>query len=124
MNDEDAIRAVALDYVDGWFDGDAARMDRALHPELVKRCRGIEGDNPDVDPDALWTLTAAEMVQATAEGVGRSEDAEDRQISVEISYLSGGIASATCLCHRYVDLLQFVRMPEGWRIVNAVWRLR
>src|SRR5437764_359692 len=33
-------------------DGDAVRMERALHPELVKRCRGIEGD----DPDALETL--------------------------------------------------------------------
>jgi Putative lumazine-binding len=120
MNDEDVIRAVALDYIEGWFDGDAARMDRALHPELVKRCRGIEGD----DPDALETLTATEMVDATAEGVGRGEDAEDRQISVEISHLSGEIASVTCLCHRYVDLLQLVRMPEGWRIVNAVWRLR
>jgi Putative lumazine-binding len=120
MNDEDAIRAAALDYIEGWFDGDAGRMDRALHPDLVKRCRGIEGD----DPEALETLSAREMVDATAEGVGRGEDAEDRQISVEISYLSGDIASVTCLCHRYVDLLQLVRMPEGWRIVNAVWRLR
>ena len=91
MNDEDAIRAAALDYIEGWFDGDAGRMDRALHPELVKRCRGIEGD----DPDALETLTAREMVDATAEGVGRGEDAEDRQISVEISYLSREIASVT-----------------------------
>jgi len=34
--DEAAIRGVVCDYVDGWFDGDAARMERALHPELVK----------------------------------------------------------------------------------------
>jgi len=120
MNDEDAIRAVALDYVEGWFDGDATRMGRALHPEFVKRCRGIEGD----DPDALETLTAKEMIDATASGEGRGEDADDRQISVQISYLSGEIASVTWLCHRYVDLLQLVRMPEGWRIVNAVWRLQ
>ena len=44
--DEAAIRGVVRDYVDGWFDGDAARMERALHPELVKRRRGTEGDNP------------------------------------------------------------------------------
>jgi len=35
MNDEDAIRAATLDYVEGWFDGDAGRMERALDPELV-----------------------------------------------------------------------------------------
>lgn len=39
---EDAIRSVVMDYVAGWFDGDQGRMERALHPEAVKRCRGIE----------------------------------------------------------------------------------
>jgi Putative lumazine-binding len=95
-------------------------MERALHPELAKRCRGIEGD----DPDALETLSAAEMIDATADGEGRREDAADRRIEVKIEYLSGDIASVTCLCHLFVDLLQLIRMPEGWRIVNAVWRLR
>ena len=32
-----AIRATALDYIEGWYAGDAARMERALHPELAKR---------------------------------------------------------------------------------------
>ena len=118
--DEDAIQAVVSDYIEGWFDGDAGRMERALHPELVKRCRGIEGD----DPDALETLSAAEMIEATADGEGRREDAADRRIEIKIEYLSGDIASVTCLCHVFVDLLHLIRMPEGWRIVNAVWRLR
>lgn len=120
MNDDEAIRAVALDYVEGRFDGDAGRMERALHPELVKRCRGIAGE----DPDALETLTARDVIDATAEGVGRDEDVEDGQIALEISHLSGEIASVTCLCHRYVDPLHLIRMPVGWRIINAVWRLR
>ena len=67
-------------------------MERALHPELMKRCRGIEGD----DPDALETLSALEMIDATAGGEGRGEDAADRQIEVKIEHLSGDIASVTC----------------------------
>ena len=118
--DEVAVRSVVLDYVEGWFDGDAERMERALHSELVKRCRGIEGD----DPDALETLSAREMVDATADGEGRREDADDRKVEVEIDYLSGGIASVRCFCHRYVDLLHLIEMPNGWKIVNAAWRLR
>ena len=82
--------------------------------------RGIEHG----DPDALETLSAREMIDATADGEGQREDAADRQLEVKIEYLSGDIASVTCLCHRYVDLLQLIHMPEGWRIVNAVWRLR
>lgn len=120
VSDEEEIRDVVLGYVEGWFDGDASRMERALHPESVKRCRGIEGD----DPDALETLTARDMVEATADGIGRAEDAADRRIEIEITALSDGVASVTCLCHRYVDLLHLIRMPESWRIVNAAWCMR
>lgn len=117
---EEGVRSAVEDYVVGWFDGDAGRMERALHPELVKRCRGIEGD----DPDALETLTAREMIDATAEGAGTEEDAQDRRIEIRIDYLEGGIASVQCFCHRYVDLLHLIEMPDGWKIVNAAWRLR
>jgi hypothetical protein len=41
-----------------------------------------------------------------------------------IDHLSGGVASVQCLCHRYVDLLHLIDMPDGWKIVNAAWRLR
>jgi Putative lumazine-binding len=119
-NDDDAVRSVVMDYVEGWFDGDAGRMERALHPELVKRCRGIEGD----DPDALETLSAQEMIDATADGEGRREDAADRRIEIRIDYLGGGVASVLCFCHRYTDLLHLIEMPDGWKIVNAAWRLR
>jgi Putative lumazine-binding len=43
MTEEAGVRAAVLDYVEGWFDGNAERMERALHPDLVKRCRGLEG---------------------------------------------------------------------------------
>ena len=117
---EDAVRSVVNDYIEGWFEGNAGRMKQALHPDFVKRCRGIEGDNPD----ALETLSARDMIDATADGEGRREDAPDRQIQIRIDHLSGGIASAQCFCHRYVDLLHLIEMPDGWKIVNTAWRLR
>jgi hypothetical protein len=40
--DSAAIRRVALDYIEGWYTGDAARMERALHPDLAKRI--VESD--------------------------------------------------------------------------------
>jgi hypothetical protein len=117
---EDAVRSVVMDYAEGWFEGDAGRMERALHPELVKRCRGIEG----ADPDALETLSARQMIDATADGEGSREDAADRRIEISVDHLDGGIASVQCFCHRYVDLLHLIDMPDGWKIVNATWRLR
>src|SRR3981081_4793842 len=97
--DEDAVRATVSDYVEGWFDGDAKRVGRALHPELVKRCRGIERN----DPDALETLTAKDMIDATADGEGRREDTPNRGIEGKIEYLSGGSARRRRHRSRYPD---------------------
>ena len=114
--DVDAIRAAVRDYVEGWFDGDGTRMQRAVHPELVKR-DGVGGRG-------VRTLSARHMIDATADGEGRREDADDRRIEIEIEHVSGDIASVTCLCHLYVDLLHLIRQGDEWRIVNAVWRWR
>jgi hypothetical protein len=59
MTDEKAIKSTVLDYFEGWFDGDAGRMERALHPQLAKRSLG----NGTLDED-----TAPEMIEATAAG--------------------------------------------------------
>jgi Putative lumazine-binding len=93
MSEDAGVRAAVLDYVEGWFEGNAERMERALHPGVVKRRRGLEGE----DPDVMETLTARDMIDATAEGIGRREDAEDREIDVQITYLHGDLAAATCI---------------------------
>jgi hypothetical protein len=78
--DRDAIVRVALDYFEGWFDGDAARMERTLHPNLAKRS---PDDAPA--PGELEKLTAREMIEATAKGVripppgADARGTEDRQ---------------------------------------------
>ena len=68
MADRDAIVRVALDYFEGWFDGDAVRMERTLHPDLAKRS---PDDAPA--PGELEKLTAREMIEATAKGSGGRE---------------------------------------------------
>jgi len=115
--EREAIVATVRDYVDGWFDGDAGRMERALHPELVKRSYRAE----DGGPRRLETLTAEAMIGYTAAGWGVQQDVPDRGIVITVEYEAEHIAAVTCLCHCYVDLLHLVRTPEGWRIVNVVW---
>jgi hypothetical protein len=110
---EAAIVSVVLDYFEGWFDGDASRMERALHPGLAKR-------SLDEDGRTLNETTAAWMIDATARGVG-VRDPGDRRIEVEVEEVYGTIASATVRSAVYREYVQLVRTPEGWKIVNALW---
>jgi hypothetical protein len=114
-DDRAAIVRTALDYFEGWFNGDAARIERALHPELAKRSIGQQPS----DPDRLATVTARQMVEATAAGEGKRNDPGDRRIEVED--LHGRIANATVRSAVYVEYLQLVRTRHGWNLVNALW---
>jgi len=116
--DEAAIVGAALDYFEGWFEGDTARMERALHPELVKRSIGQLSS----DAERLETITKRQMVDATAAGEGRRQDPGERRIEVVIEHVSGRIANVTVGSAVYVEYLQLVRTRDGWRIVNALWR--
>jgi Putative lumazine-binding len=114
--DEQLITQVALDYFEGWFDGDVARMDRALHPDLVKRGRG------EHQAASLGITTKGRMLELTTEGTG-AEDATDRRLEVTIEDVYDGIASATVRSAVYHEYLHLVRTSDGWKIANTLFQL-
>src|SRR5437899_2544852 len=87
--DSAGIRATAHDYIDGWYEGDAARMERALHTHLAKRL--VYQD--DQGRSRLVDLTALELVQSTRRGVGKIPPAERRD-SVTILDIFGNAAGS------------------------------
>jgi hypothetical protein len=109
-----AIERTVLDYFEGWFGGDPVRMERALHPELVKRSldRG----------ETLRTITAEWMIEATAHGVGRNEDPGDLRIEIEVEDVLGELANVTVRSAVYTEYLHLARTSDGWKIVNDVWQ--
>ena len=117
-SDEAAVVAAALDYFEGWFEGDATRMERVLHPGLAKRSLS------QVDPDSpeLRSLTKERMVELTAAGGGKVDSPDEAlRIDVEVVDLHGNIASVVVRSAVYREYLLLVRTDEGWKIVNALW---
>jgi Putative lumazine-binding len=117
-DDEAAIRSCLLDYFEGWFDGDADRMDRALHPGLAKHALGQDPDRSQV----LDVTTRDEMVEATRRGLGRDRDEPDRGIRIDILGVSGAIACAVVHSAVYVEYALLARTGDGWRITATLWR--
>jgi hypothetical protein len=117
-SDEDraAIEACVRDYYEGWFDGDADRMARALHPALAKRAFA---QGPDKAPE-IDESPADEMIAATAAGMGRARKGD--RLDIRIAEIGAGIASVNVYADHYVDYLHLVLTPDGWRIINALWR--
>lgn len=108
---QEMIVSTVLDYFEGWFDGDAGRMERALHRDLVKRQAGED----------LGVTTKQRMVELTERGEGEA-DAADRRVEVQVEDVYEDIASVTVHTATYHEYVHLVRTAEGWRIANALWR--
>jgi hypothetical protein len=111
---EAAVVSTVLDYFEGWFDGDAGRMERALHPGLAKRSLQKDGRTLD-ETTAEW------MIDATARGLGGERDPGDRRIEVEVEDVYDTIANVTVRSAVYREYVQLALTPEGWKIVNTLW---
>jgi hypothetical protein len=113
MEDRAAIQQAAHDYIEGWYFGDAARMERALHQRLAKRRITPEGEVWQVDKD--W------MVAATGDGRGKIEHPEQGRKDVIILDLSDSMASVKVISEAFVDYLHLIKEAGEWRIVNVLW---
>src|SRR5687768_15309922 len=111
-----AIEACVRDYYESWFDGDADRMARALHPAPAKRAIG---QGPDKAPE-IDESPAPEMIAATGAGRGRARKGD--RLDIRIADSGAGIASVIAYTDHYVDYLHLILTPDGWRIINALWR--
>src|SRR5438552_16840038 len=68
MDENAAIKKTALDYIEGWYASDAARMERALHPELAKR---MISTDPKTGRSQFNHMGAMALVQHTRDGGGK-----------------------------------------------------
>jgi hypothetical protein len=112
--DREKILASARDYIESWLDGDAERMARCLHPQLVKR-ESLEAD-PSVE-----TITRDQMVQWTGEGAGKKLE---RPYEVSILDAFGDIATVRVFSSAYMDYLHVARSGNAWLLLNVLWQRR
>src|SRR3954464_13755002 len=87
--DSAAIRATALDYAEGWYEGNGDRMARALHPELVKR---IVVRDTATGRSVLQNMGASALVNGTRHGYGKETPKERRQRDVSVLDIYGNAA--------------------------------
>jgi len=117
--DSNAIRQAALDYIEGYYEGDGARMERALHPELAKR---IVRTN-DQGRSQLQQMSAMSLVLGTRAGGGKDTPVADRRKDVTIFDIYQNAASAKIYASGWVDYLHLAKWNGRWVIVNVLWEL-
>jgi len=117
--DSAGIRQAALDYIDGYYTGDGARMERAVHPELAKR---IVRTN-EQGRSQLGQMSAMTLVMGTRAGGGKDTPVAERREDVTILDIYQNAASAKVYASGWVDYLHLAKWNGRWVIVNVLWEL-
>jgi len=119
--DAAAIRQAALDYIEGWYEGSAERMERALHPELAKR---IVRTDPKSGRSSLGQMSALSLVLGTRNGGGKNTPKEKQQKDVTILDVFENAASVKVVANDWIDYLHMAKWNGRWVIVNVLWELK
>ena len=117
--DSSAIVATALDYIDGFYTSDAARMERALHPELAKRIV-VDPAGPE---SRLQNMSAEQLIDATAGGGAARIPDDAKKTDVSILDIYNNIASVRIDAGVWIDYLHVARWNGEWKIVNVLWEM-
>jgi hypothetical protein len=118
--DSAAIRQTALDYIEGWYEGNAERMERAVHPDLAKRI--INADQRG--RSALGHQSAMTLVANTRRGGGKDTPPAQQRKDVRILDVFGNTASVRVDAGAWIDYLHIAKWNGRWVIVNVLWEMR
>ena len=120
-DDSAAIKQPALDYIEGWYEGNAERMERALHPELAKR---IVEKKRGSDEVVLDSMDAKSLIAATAKGGGKNTPPEKQQKDVTILDVFENAAAVKVVASGWVDYMQMAKWNGRWVIINVLWEMK
>ena len=116
--DTTAIRATALNYVEGWYEGNADRMAKALHPELVKR---IVVRDTATGRTMVQGMGTSVLVNSTRHGYGKETPKERQQKDVSVLDVFGNAASVKAVMSDWIDYMHMAKVDGRWVIVNVLW---
>jgi hypothetical protein len=117
--DSAGIRQAALDYIEGYYEGNGERMERAVHPELAKR---IIRTN-DQGRQMFSNMSAMTLVLGTRAGGGKDTPVAEQRKEITIFDIYQNAASAKIYASGWVDYLHLAKWQGRWVIVNVLWEL-
>lgn len=118
--DREAIKRTALNYAEGWYEGNADKMESSLSPDLAKR---IARSNPQ-GQSRLDQMTAMTLVQSTRGGYGKQTLKAEQQKDVTILDVFGGAATVKLEMRDWIDYMHIAKINGKWLIVNVLWETK
>ena len=117
--EKEAVRQAVLDYVEGVYEVAPERIERSVHPELVKRGFYIKKG------ESAYTfapMTFAELVNLAKTYNKSGRVPKDAPKEIVIFDVLDQTAAAKLTAVWGVDYFQLAKYDGKWKIVNILWQ--
>lgn len=116
--DRVGVERAALDYLEGFYEGDTAKIRRGVHPDVQKFGFAMEGDGYERYPMSFQGMLDF------ATRVKESENFPDSDAPKRVEILD--VLDQTAAVKVYAwwgsDYLQMARYDGEWKIVHVLWQ--
>jgi len=119
-----AIEIACRNYVEGWAEGNADRVEKGVSPELVKRTvsRDEEGMSFTNNMSASLLIAVTKMNKKGVKGKDL-EPGKPFKLDVQICDVTGDFALVKTINTKYgfFDYCQLAKYNGEWKIINVLW---
>ena len=117
--DRAAVQQAALDYVEGLYTADPARIERSVHPQLTKR--GFWRDAATAPWGPQETMTYDQLI-ALAKKWNADKKRDTSIKKVDVFDVADQTASAKVTAMWGIDYLHLAKYDGRWKIINILWQ--
>jgi hypothetical protein len=118
-SEREAVRRAALDYLEGFYEGDSAKIARSVRPDVRKAGYYRQG----TAPYAAEEMPFKDMIDYTNnfKKAGRTTPATAPR-EIIVGEVNDQTATAKVVAWWGIDYLQLAKYDGKWMIVNVMWQ--
>jgi hypothetical protein len=118
--DHEEVRQAVLDYVEGLYEVDPARIERSVHPDLAKRGYYIPRGSSSYENEPMTYQQLYDLAGKWNEN--GNVDAETAPKEVIVYDVLDQTASVKLVAQWGVDYIHLGKYDGKWKIVNVLWQ--
>ncbi|MFN0121923.1 MAG: nuclear transport factor 2 family protein [Blastocatellia bacterium] len=119
-SDGEAVRQAILDYVEGVYHVEPARIERSVHPKLAKT--GFYRPRTEDQYRPAEAMTFAELLEVARTWNKQGKLRKDAPKEITIYEVQDQTATAKLVAEWGTDYFHLARFDGKWMIVNVIWQ--
>ena len=118
-DDRERVRLAVVDYVEGVYNVEPARIERSVHPDLTKHGFWREKDKPGY---ATGKMSFARLVEVAKTWNKSGNLAKDAPKEITVFDVQDQTASAKLVAAWGTDYFHLAKYDGKWMIINILWQ--